>query len=659
MIRTLIQRRFLISSVLAAVVWFFGRAYMPWPADNPLVALIYLHNPTVYQALASTYALLWYTTPLFTFNLVFAALFIFIPDASRIVYQSLPPYPAPASRPNPSLIIGEQHYSHAPGRSPTPTWLTIPERGLYTGLAVIGAIGSGKTSAALYPFADQLLGWAAHDEERKFAGLVMEVKGDFCRQVQRILKSHGRGDDYIELGLDGAYCYNPMVGDVDPFATAYSIATLINQLYGRSKEPFWQQAYTHLVHNVITAAKLADGYTTLADVYEYCVSPDALEAMLGRARDRHATRTLSVTRETFLAHQGQLAQLATWKLEAGQPVSTPHSESLSEALTAAGISFDVTQAPGNTPDPDAPERFRAVERWYQQEWLRLEPRLRASIVEGIAVFLGLFADPAIRRTFSPPHSAYLEPGSFPLTPLPPLADIIEQGRVLALNFPAAANPGLAKIVGALLKQDFQRCMLARIARMESSPARFWRAVLMLIDEYHQFATAGGMDPSGDERFLALSRQARLVPIVATQSISSLRSALPDENTWRTLLQCFRTKLFLTLSDDMSAQLAAELCGRCHQLQPEYTVTEAGQDSTVSLLTGKTASPKTTINLTKHYNMRVDYLFQPRIFTELRNAQAIALPYDGHNPMRPTYVYLKPHYLDKQQSYFDHVAQGVI
>jgi hypothetical protein len=659
MIRTLIDRRFIISSVLAAIVWLVGRAYMPWPADNPLVALINLHNPTVYLALAWTYAVLWYTTPLFTINFVLAALFIFIPDATRVVYQKLPPYPAPATRPAPSLILGEQHFAHAPDRSPTPTWLTIPERGLYTGVAVIGAIGSGKTSAALYPWADQLLGWAADDDQRKLAGLVMEVKGDFCRQVRKILHGHGRTDDYLELGLDGEFCYNPMVGDVDPFATAYSIATLINQLYGRSKEPFWQQAYTHLTHNIITASRLADGYTTLADIYEYCVSPDALEAMLDRARNRHMARTLSVPRETFLAHQARLAPLATWRVQGREPVSAAHSQSLVDALTAAGIAFEVANTSSHSTDPDAPERFRATERWYQQEWLRLEPRLRASIVEGIAVFLGLFDDPAIRRTFCPPHSAYLEPGSFALKPLPPFSEIIEQGRVLALNFPAATNPGLAKIVGALLKQDFQRCMLARIARMEADPDRFWRAVLMMIDEYHQFATAGGMDPSGDERFLALSRQARLVPIVATQSISSLRSALPDENTWRTLLQCFRTKVFLTLSDDMSAQLAAELCGRCHQLQPEYTVSEAGQDSTVSLLTGKTASPKTTINLTKHYNMRMDYVFQPRIFTELRNAQAIALPYDGYNPMRPTYVYLKPHYLDRQESYFDHVARGTL
>jgi hypothetical protein len=51
----------------------------------------------------------------------------------------------------------------------------------------------------------------------------------------------------------------------------------------------------------------------------------------------------------------------------------------------------------------------------------------------------------------------------------------------------------------------------------------------------------------------------MYPFVATQSISSLKSSLPGD-TWRSLLQTFRTKIFLALSDDFSAQTASELCG---------------------------------------------------------------------------------------------------
>jgi hypothetical protein len=60
-------------------------------------------------------------------------------------------------------------------------------------------------------------------------------------------------------------------------------------------------------------------------------------------------------------------------------------------------------------------------------------------------------------------------------------------------------------------------------------------------------------------------RARLIPIVATQSISSLQSAVQGEKSWRTLLQCFRTKIFLASADEFTAHVAAELCGKAERL----------------------------------------------------------------------------------------------
>lgn len=233
---------------------------------------------------------------------------------------------------------------------------------------------------------------------------------------------------------------------------------------------------------------------------------------------------------------------------------------------------------------------------------------------------------------------------------------MEQGKVIALNFPVAANPGLARALGVLLKQDFQRAVLTRIPRMTAAPHHPWRQVVFLCDEYQSFATVGEADPSGDEKFFALSRQARCIPIVATQSLSSLRSTLAGES-WRTLLQCFRTKIFLTLSDDFSAHVASELCGKVERLKPSYALTEAGQHARVSLFTGRAASPTSTLTAAKTYSTSLDFVFQPKVFAELQNAQAIVLPYDGLNPWPPTYCYLKPSWLDPQVSYFDHLAEG--
>ena len=81
-----------------------------------------------------------------------------------------------------SLVIGEIHNPRLPIPAENPRWLIIPERGLFTGTIMIGAIGSGKTAGGMYPFTDQLLGYRAADPNAKASALVLEVKGRLLRQ---------------------------------------------------------------------------------------------------------------------------------------------------------------------------------------------------------------------------------------------------------------------------------------------------------------------------------------------------------------------------------------------------------------------------------------------------------------------------------------------
>src|SRR5260370_2917459 len=164
------------------------------------------------------------------------------------------------------------------------------------------------------------------------------------------------------------------------------------------------------------------------------------------------------------------------------------------------------------------------------------------------------------------------------------------------------------------------------------------------------------EPTGDEKFFSLSRQPKCIPIIATQSISSLKSALPGES-WRTLLQTFRTKIFLPVSDDFSARTASELCGREDRLKASYNLSESGHDARVSLLTGKAMSHKANITASKSYSPHHDLRFDMKDFMELRNAQSVTIAYDGTNPMPPTFCYLKPYYNDVNKSYFRQLSDG--
>ena len=52
-------------------------------------------------------------------------------------------------------------------------------------MLIVGTIGSGKTSACMYPYVEQLLAYRAGDPAREVAGLVLEVKGDFLHAGAR------------------------------------------------------------------------------------------------------------------------------------------------------------------------------------------------------------------------------------------------------------------------------------------------------------------------------------------------------------------------------------------------------------------------------------------------------------------------------------------
>ena len=285
---------------------------------------------------------------------------------------------------------------------------------------------------------------------------------------------------------------------------------------------------------------------------------------------------------------------------------------------------------GGTPDAGLDDRqlqLAAVKRWYYSNWIRLEPRLRSSIVEGIVVFLSLFDDnPTVgarvlsaedRRTPTRPR-----PARSTAQPLPPLDELAGERKGARAELPRRPESGPGARVGRHAETGLPaRRPVAHRPDCGRAGQDRGAIVLFVCDEYHAFATTGDTDPSGDERTFALSRQARLIPIVATQSISSLRSAVHGEESWRTLLQCFRTKIFLASSDEFTAKVAAELCGRAERLKPSYQLTEAGQDARVSLLTGRAAAPKSTVTASKHYAFQMDYVFQPKIFGELQNAQA--------------------------------------
>ncbi len=663
MIQRILQARHFFASLLAAATGMALYFRAPFPDSNLFLQVMALRAHYAFLFFKYSYTLFLYTTPYISYSILLSGVYIFALKAeSKIRAGRLPLYSEPRKRTELFLVVGEVHQPRKQVPSETPHWLEIPERGLFTGIAIVGAVGSGKTAACMYPFAEQILAYRADDPDRRIGGLILEVKGDFCAKVRDILTRHGRAEDYVEISLESDYRYNPLHNDLDAYSLAYNIASLLNNLFGRGKEPFWQQAYTNLVKFIILLHKVAFDYVTLFDVYECAINPDLLESRIEEAQRRLIEADFALLwEEEYLKYPRDLAPFRFRLEQESNRYRAPLTPSLLAVLKDKRLRWEAENGSRKNPLPVRKKaQLEAVKRWFFNDWRRVEPKLRTSIVEGISVFLSLFDDnPDVKRTFCPPAECYDPQANTDLKfgkPLPSLACLIEKGNLCSLNFPIAMNAGLAKALGVMLKLDFERAVLNRVPLMEKNPKSYFRQVMFLCDEYQHFATVGESEPTGDEKFFSLSRQPKCIPIIATQSISSLRSALPGES-WRTLLQTFRTKIFLSLSDDFSARIASELCGREDTLKASYNLSESGHDANVSFLTGKALSHKANITASKSYSPHHDLRFDTKTFMELRNAQSVTIAYDGTNPMPPMFCYLKPYYNDVNKSYFRQLADG--
>ena len=755
-------------------VWSFVRRPFPSLDENPLLALVNYHTPNFFDWLVLWYYVSPFVAVMLSGLIAVTVWKVWLEGRRRdfAPFAKLPPWPLDPKQKAPAIVIGEVHHPVEAREIFSPSWLTIPERGLYTGVAIFGAVGSGKTSACMNPFARQLLGWQAGNPQLRAAALVLEVKGDFCHDIRQILVEAGRGQDYIELGMDARAQWNPLSAWwLDSYSLAYTVSSLLNQLFGKGKEPFWQQAYTNLVRWIIELHRVfPERWVTLQQVYRCAIDPELFAAKIEAAEklsDDLNTGTVFVSSD--LVGSNKMA-LAEWVWErAGNPKEQQavYSRALKEKLDKLKITYEIVWEPG--PGEDTRERVEAVKRWFVHDWQTLDNKIKSSIVEGVSVFLAMFDMPDVAKVFCPaaPHitddpqaiilqaqikrlkaekdaaadkagaakpdadeagaenagakkpqaaeirytcegvtkkaqkpktakkpepgkAAQPEPvkaaeaawvvteaepddktpdpaaesdqaeGTAPISRhLPPIYELIEQGKVLALNMPAGINPALARAVGVMLKNAWLQALLMRPAKMKANPGSYFRPAVFICDEYQAFASVGEDDPSGDEKSFALTRQCRCIPIVATQSISSLRAVLGSSEAWRSLLQTLRTRIFLSLSDDASAKIASELCGQVAKIKESYTISETSKRSEVSPLSGRAGGGGGSMGATKSFREQREAVFHPRDFALLSNCQAICLPYDGAQSLEPRRVYLKPHYLPADHSYWRAKEAGQI
>src|ERR1051325_5153456 len=152
MIQRTLASKDLVAYVLACATGLTLYFSCPFPSHDPVLRLIALRAPAIYEGIRSIYSAFLFTTPYILFSVVLSGLYVFaLRPPKKARPSALPLYANPSQRETLFVTLGEVHDPRKPAPSDQPYWMNLPERGLFTGIVIFGAIGTGKTSGCIYP----------------------------------------------------------------------------------------------------------------------------------------------------------------------------------------------------------------------------------------------------------------------------------------------------------------------------------------------------------------------------------------------------------------------------------------------------------------------------------------------------------------------------
>jgi hypothetical protein len=142
-IQRILHARNFLACILAAATGMALYFRAPFPDANLFLQIMAIRSSAAFLFFKYSYIPFLYTTPYIAYSVLLSGVYIFALKATRTIRAGkLPICPDPAQRTELSLVVGELHHPRTQMPSETSHWLVIPERGLFTGIAIVGAVGS-------------------------------------------------------------------------------------------------------------------------------------------------------------------------------------------------------------------------------------------------------------------------------------------------------------------------------------------------------------------------------------------------------------------------------------------------------------------------------------------------------------------------------------
>ena len=275
----------------------------------------------------------------------------------------------------------------------------IEENGLYQNILVTGTIGSGKTSSALYPITKQLIEYKANIQKEKMAMLILDVKGNYYKQVLKIAKQAGRIKDIVIVELDGKYKYNPLDKiNLNPQVLANRLKQILELFSPNNTESYWLDKAEQILAEAIKFCRLYNnGYVDFKQIHNLIMQND------------YYKEKISIVNEKF--KKGILNQKQVYEL-------------------LSCINF------------------------LEKEFFCLDDRTISILKSEISRITNVFiSDYNISKTFCPTKEECNFRG---------FKDCLENGKIVIFKMNIAEYKNLSKIIAAYLKIDFQSEVMQRL-----------------------------------------------------------------------------------------------------------------------------------------------------------------------------------------------------
>ncbi len=262
--------------------------------------------------------------------------------------------------------------------------------------------------------------------------------------------------------------------------------------------------------------------------------------------------------------------------------------------------------------------------FFQKEFLQLDQRTKNILISEITRITNTFvSDFDVCKTFCPPREKLNFDG---------FTDAIQNGKIIVLNINVSEYALLSKMIAAYLKLDFQTEVMSFLAH--GTPKR----TVFICDEYDKFCTKTDAD------FFSMSREAKCINVVSTQSYSSLKNTLNDESSVKVITQNLVNKIWFRTDDIFTIEEAQKQLGKEDKEKLSKSISENAKETKFSYITNSFNSQDSNISETYSTVIQNDFIFDTNFFTQkLETFSALVFLSDGQRVFTPRKLKMLPYF----------------